>query len=97
MLPKNLKYGTKVESAPCRSTRVNIAPQNGSGPYNASGGDTIIINISTRNNLVLANTESYLKFTATITSGADNNICRWDSGGAHGLIQRIRVWSGLII
>lgn len=92
MLVKNLKYGSKVESAPCRSTRVSIAPQNGTGPYNLN--DQIIINIPTRNNLVLVPTESYLKFTATVTSGADNNIVRWDSGGAHGLIQRIRVWSG---
>ena len=94
MLVKNLKYGSKVESSPCRSSRVNIAPQNGTGAYNLN--DTIIINLPTRNNLVLVPTESYLKFTATVTSGADNNIVRWDSGGAHGLIQRIRVWSGLI-
>ena len=96
MLVKNLKYGSKVESAPCRSSRVNIAPQNGTGPYNAIGGDTIIVNIPTRNNLVLVPTESYFKFTATVTSGAAGNIVRWDSGGAHGLIQRLRVWSGLI-
>jgi len=92
MLVKNLKYGSKVESAPCRSTRVNIQPQNGSGPYNLN--DQIIINIPTRNNLVLVPTESYLKFTATVTSGAANNIVRWDSCGAHGMIQRLRVWSG---
>ena len=92
MLVKNLKYGSKVESAPCRSTRVNIAPQNGTGPYNLN--DQIIVNIPTRNNLVLVPTESYLKFTATVTSGAANNIVRWDSCGAHGLIQRLRVWSG---
>jgi hypothetical protein len=93
-LVKNLKYGSKVESAPCRSTRVNIAPQNGTGPYNLN--DQITVNIPTRNNLVLVPTESYLKFTATVTSGANNNIVRWDSCGAHGLIQRLRVWSGLI-
>jgi len=29
MLPKNLKYGSKVESAYARSYRTNIAPQNG--------------------------------------------------------------------
>jgi len=95
MLVKNLKYGSKVESASARSTRVNIAPQNGTGPYNLN--DQIIVNIPTRNNLVLVPTESYLKFTATVTSGANNNIVRWDSAGAHGLIQRLRVWSGLIL
>lgn len=92
MLPKNLKYGSKVESAAARSSRVNIAPQNGTGTYNL--GDTIIVNVPTRNNLVLVAPESYLKFTSVITSTAGGNVCRWDSCGAHGLIQRIRVWSG---
>ena len=50
MLPKTLKYGSKIESAYARSMRSNIQPQNGTGPYNL--GDTIIINIPTRNNLV---------------------------------------------
>jgi len=92
MLPKSLKYGSKVESAMARSSRVNIAPQNGTGNYVL--GDTIILNIPTRNNLVLAPTESYFKFTATITSSAANNAFRFDSCGAHGLIQRIRVFHG---
>jgi hypothetical protein len=92
MLPKTLKYGSKVESALARSTRINIAPQNGTGNYVL--GDTIILNIPTRNNLVLAPTESYLKFTGTFTSSAANNAFRWDSCGAHGLIQRVRVFHG---
>ena len=29
MIPKNLKYGSKVESAPARSIRSNIQPQVG--------------------------------------------------------------------
>jgi hypothetical protein len=92
MLPKTLKYGSKVESAMARSSRVNIAPQGGSGNYVL--GDTIILNIPTRNNLVLAATESYLKFRVTVTSSAANNAFRFDSCGAHGLIQRIRVFHG---
>ena len=60
MLPKNLKYGSKIESAYARSLRSNIQPQNGTGPYNP--GDTIIINIPTRAGLVLVPSESYLKF-----------------------------------
>jgi len=93
MLPKNLKYGSKVESAVARSSRVNIAPQNGTAGYNL--GDTIIVNIPTRNNLVMATTESYLKFTVNaLTAGAGSNGLRFDSCGAHGLIQRIRIWSG---
>jgi hypothetical protein len=60
MLPKNLKYGSKVESAMAESYRSNIAPQNGTDGYGL--GTTIIINIPTANNLVLVPTESYLKF-----------------------------------
>jgi hypothetical protein len=92
MLPKNLKFGSKVESASARSYRSNIAPQNGTGVYNL--GDTIIVNVPTRNNLCLIPTESYLKFNATVTSTGNGNICRWDSCGAHGLIQRIRIFHG---
>ena len=92
MLPKNLKYGGKVESAVARSFRTNIAPQNGTGPYTL--GDTIIINIPTRANLVLATTESYLKFRCAITSGTAANNFRLDSCGIHNVIQRIRVFSG---
>lgn len=93
MLPKSLKYGSKVESVMCRSYRSNIAPMNGTGIYN--GGDTITINIPTRNNLVLAPSESYLKFSLQLKNGATAaNFMRWDSGGAHGIIQRIRVFHG---
>jgi hypothetical protein len=92
MLPKNLKYGGKVESAVARSFRTNIAPQNGTGPYTL--GDTIIINIPTRANLVLATTESYLKFRCAITSGTAGNSFRLDTCGIHNVIQRIRVFSG---
>jgi len=93
MLPKNLAYGSKVESASARSYRTNIQPQNGTGTYNA--GDTIIINIPTRNNLVYVPCESYLKFTHTVTAGAnDVAYARFDSCGAHGLVQRIRVFHG---
>ena len=92
MLPKNLKYGTKIESSLARSYRTNLQPQNGTGPYNL--GDTIILNLSTRNNLVMVPNESYLKFKVTITSGAASNAFRWDSAGAHGIIQRIRIFHG---
>jgi len=92
MLPRNLSYGSKVESSAARSYRTNIQPQNGTGNYNA--GDTIIINIPTRNNLVFVPSESYIKFTHTVTAGANLNYARFDSCGAHGLIQRIRVFHG---
>ena len=91
MLPKNLKYGSKVESAVARSSRVNIQPQ---GASSYIPNDTIIFNLPTRNNLVLVPTESYLKFNVVFTSGAASNAFRWDACGAHGLIQRIRVFHG---
>ena len=93
MLPKNkLVYGSNVESSAARSYRSNIQPQNGTGTYNA--GDTITINIPTRNNLVLVPEESFLKFTLTYTAGAASDIIRLDSCGAHGVIDTIRVWHG---
>ena len=93
MLPKNkLVYGSNVESSAARSYRSNIQPQNGTGTYNA--GDTITINIPTRNNLVLVPEESVLKFTLNYTAGAASEIIRLDSCGAHGVIDRIRVWHG---
>ena len=93
MLPKNLKYGSKVESANCKSFRTNIQPQNGTGPYNL--GDTITFNIPTRRNLVMVPSESYLKFSILVTNTSTNpNYYRWDSCGAHGLINQIRVSHG---
>jgi hypothetical protein len=79
-----------------QSYRTNIAPQNGTGPYGL--GQTIIVNIPTQNNLVLATTESYLKFAVgflnTVGTAQLANTFRWDSCGAHGIIQRIRIFSG---
>jgi hypothetical protein len=92
MLPKQLKYGSKIESAAAKSFRSNISPQNGTGYYNL--GDTIIINIPTRANLVLCPSESYLKWTVQPFSTALANAIRWDKCGSHGLIQRIRVYHG---
>lgn len=93
MLPKNLKYGSKVESAMARSYRSNIQPQNGTGAYNL--GDTITINIPTRANLVMVPTESYLKFNLmALTADGAATAIRFDSCGAHGLIQRIRIFHG---
>ena len=93
MLPKNkLVYGSNVESSAARSYGSNIQPQNGTGTYNP--GDTITINIPTRNNLVLVPEESVLKFTVTYKAGAADDIIRLDSCGAHGIIERIRVWHG---
>lgn len=94
MLPKNLMYQNKIESASASAYTSNIAPQNGTGPY--GGGQTIIINVPTRNNLVLCASECTLKFTlqVTNTSGGAAAVVRLDRGGAHGVIQRLRLYSG---
>ena len=82
MLPRTLAYGSRVESSNARSYRTSIQPQNGTGTYNPN--DTIIINIPTRNNLVMSTTESFLKFKCTVTNGGNANIyIRLDSNGAH--------------
>lgn len=93
MLPKNLKYGNKVESASAVAYTSNIAPQNGTGAYGP--GQTIIINIPTRNNLCLIGSESTLKFSLTVTNGATAaNYIRLDRAGASGVIERLRLYSG---
>jgi hypothetical protein len=92
MIPTNLKYSNRVESSIARSYRTNIQPQAGN---TFNGGDTITINIPTRANLVLVPTESYLKFKLNVTNtNTANNAFRLDRAGAHGVIQRLRVWSG---
>ena len=94
MLPKNLKYQTRIESAAAKSHRSNIPPQNGTSTYGY--GDTIIVNIPTRNNLVLVPSESYFKFNVVFTNGGASNNIKLDSCGSHGLIQRLRIFHGLI-
>lgn len=91
MIPNNLKYGSKVESAPARSIRSNIQPQVGT---RFGLNELIQINIPTRQNLVMVPTESYLKFRFRTKTAANNTAFRWDSCGAHGLIQRIRIYHG---
>ncbi len=92
MLPRQLKYDSKVNSCASKCTRVNIIGQNGSS-YNL--GDTLILNIPTSHNRVLCCPESYLKFNLNITNGSGAAASfRMDSGGAHQLIDRIRIWHG---
>ncbi len=88
MLPKNLKYQNKVESASARSSTIQPT-----GTYTA--GNTITINIPTSPNIVLVPSESYLKFDlgGATTAGATAYI-RLDKCGAHGVIQILRVTHG---
>ena len=91
MLPKNLKYQNKVESASANAYSTNVSPQNG---QTYSDGQTIIINIPTRQNLCLIGSESTLKFSLTVKPSSDANFVRLDRGGANGVIQRLRLYSG---
>ena len=92
MIPANLKYQSKVESAPARRYLTQIQPQGGTGTYNP--GDTITINIPTRNNTALIPSESYLRGNFNlIASGASTSSCL-ESCGWHQFIQRIRVFHG---
>lgn len=92
MLPKNLKYQSKVEASPARSSRVNIQPQTGSS---FTLGDTVTFNIPTRRNLVMVPSESYLRFDLSVrnTTGGVGHY-RFDSCGAHGIIERLRLYHG---
>lgn len=91
MLPKNLQYQSKVESAPARRYRTNIQPQTGSS---FSAGNTIIINIPTRNNTALIPSECVLKGTVSFTPAAQSVVAALESCGHHGWINRLRVFHG---
>lgn len=92
MIPGNLKFQSKVESAPARRYLTQIQPQGGTGLYNP--GDTITINIPTRANTALVPSESYLRGQFNlIVSSASTSSCL-ESCGWHSFIQRIRVFHG---
>ena len=92
MIPANLKFQSKVESAPARRYLTQIQPQGGTGTYNP--GDTITINIPTRANTALVPSESYLRGQFNlIASGAATSSCL-ESCGWHQFIQRVRVFHG---
>ena len=92
MIPANLKFQSKVESAPARRYLTSIQPQGGS---TFSPNDTITINIPTRNNTALIPSESYLRGTLSLScSTANATAATFESAGVHGFIQRIRVFHG---
>jgi hypothetical protein len=92
MIPSNLKFVSKVESAPARRFLTQIQPQSGTGTYNP--GDTITINIPTRANTALIPSESYLRGQINAISTADATSAAFESCGMHNFIQRIRVFHG---
>lgn len=92
MIPANLKFQSKVESAPARRYLTQIQPQGGTGTYNP--GDTITINIPTRNNTALIPSESYLKGQFNLIATTASTSSTLESCGWHNFIQRVRVFHG---
>lgn len=94
MLPQNALYSRKKESAAGRRYRTEIQAQQGSGLY--YGGNTITFNIPTAPNVLMIPTESTFNFTLNATNSTGNSTAyvRWDSCGAQGVVQRIRVYHG---
>lgn len=95
MIPKAMTFEPKREAAGARRVRTTIAPQQGSGTANApySGGQTITVNIPTGANQMLIASESTLSFVFAQTVSAAGTFCL-DSCGAHGIIQRLRLYHG---
>ena len=91
MIPANLKYQSKVESAPARRYLTQIQPQ---GSTSFLQGDTITINIPTRNNTALIPSESYLRGTVNILATVAATTAALESCGVHNFIQRLRVFHG---
>lgn len=91
MIPANLKFQSKVESAPARRYLTQIQPQGGTSFGQA---DTITINIPTRNNTALIPSESYLRGTINIVASVAATTAALESCGVHNFIQRVRVFHG---
>lgn len=91
-IPSNLRYQSKVESAPARRYLTQIQPQGGTGTYNP--GDTITINIPTRANTALIPSESYLRGQFNLTVSGATGATTLESCGWHAFFQRIRVFHG---
>jgi len=91
MIPSNLKYVSKTESAAGRRYLTQIQPQ---GSTTFAQGETCIINIPTRANTALIPSESYLRGTVNFSVGATTTATTLESCGWHALFQRIRVFHG---
>lgn len=93
MIPSNLRFQSKVESAPSRRYLTQIQPQGSTGGYLPN--DTVTINIPTRANTCLIPSDSYLKGTFVLSCATANaDAATLESCGVHGFIQRIRVFHG---
>lgn len=91
MIPGNLKFQSKVESAPARRYLTQIQPQ---GSTSFAQTETITINIPTRANTALIPSESYLRGNVAITVTSATTATTLESCGWHAFIQRVRVFHG---
>jgi len=107
MIPKTLLYDKKIEASMARCYTSYISPMQGPGQTNATSGgtetntggytsgNTVQIQIPTGRNLVMAPSESYLKFDLIVKNGGTaNEFIRLDKAGSHGVIQRLRLYHG---
>jgi hypothetical protein len=91
-LPKQLLYQNKVDAMGARPYTSNMQPQ---GAQTYTTNDVMIVNIPCNRNTVLSPHDSYLKFSLGLTNGAAiNTWSRLSKAGAHGFIQRIRLFHG---
>lgn len=91
-LPKQLLYQNKVDAMGARPYTSNIQPQ---GAQTYAANDVMIFNIPCNRNTVLSPHDTYLKFSMTATNGGvAQNFTRLSKAGAHGFIQRLRLFHG---
>lgn len=91
-LPKQLLYQNKVDAMGARPYTSNIQPQ---GAQTYSANDVMIFNIPCNRNTVLSPHDTYLKFSMNATNGATaQDWVRLSKAGAHGFIQRLRLFHG---
>lgn len=91
-LPKQLLYQNKVDAMGARPYTSNIQPQ---GAQTYSANDVMIFNIPCNRNTVLSPHDTYLKFSMVATNGGTaQDWVRLSKAGAHGFIQRLRLFHG---
>ena len=93
MLPSNLKYGSKRESAQARSFTSRILPEQKSSGF--AMAETISINIPCRVGQYLDTHASLLHFALKVQAHASNDTTvTLDSSGAHATFDRLRIIHG---
>ena len=92
VLPQNLNYGEKPQSAVSRVYTAKIP----SDRTSYAMGETMTTYIPTKSATFLDTLASYSCFTLNIdnTGGTASNILRWDSAGAHSLFTFLGVDHG---